>query len=142
MRRRVEPDERIALRALPSSGGVTLPGQSECFSAELVMALPPFEMSWPAPATVLQAVSKTVLPNTISAMSRVMRVLPWQDEPSSRRLAPRPAGLRIGDYGICATCFSLVGVEARTHAVPWRLQSPCLMAAHIYRDEAMRSNKA
>ena len=43
------------------------------------MAWPPFEMSWPAPATVLQAASKTVAASENKAMSRVMRVLPWQD---------------------------------------------------------------
>ena len=41
-----------------------------------------------------------------------MRVLPWQDEPLSGRMEPRPAGFRIGGYGIRARCPGVVGVEA------------------------------
>jgi hypothetical protein len=46
------------------------------FSAELVSALPPLEMSWPAPAIVLQPVATMAVPTTKSkAISRVMKVL-------------------------------------------------------------------
>jgi hypothetical protein len=45
------------------------------FSAELLMALPPFEMSWPAPAIVLQPASAAVPAMRSKAISRFMDVL-------------------------------------------------------------------
>lgn len=45
-----------------------------CSSAELEMACPPFEMSWPAPETVLQPASAAVPAISSKAMSRDMSV--------------------------------------------------------------------
>jgi hypothetical protein len=47
---------------------------SDALSAEFVIAWPPFEMSWPAPATVLQPASAAVPAIRSRAMSRVMSV--------------------------------------------------------------------
>lgn len=57
------------------------------------MACPLFEMSWPAPATVWQAVSASVLPSSINAMSRVISVL----RSSHRLLEPQQAAYPVCD---------------------------------------------
>ncbi len=60
-------------------------GSVAVLSAEFVMALPPFEISWPAPAMVLQPARTAVPASSSKAISRVMFIPLRVETPHAER---------------------------------------------------------
>ncbi|CAN0647134.1 hypothetical protein BCEP27_90139 [Burkholderia cepacia] len=54
------------------------------FSAVSLIAWPPFEISWPTPATVLQPASAAVTTSSIAAIVRVILILLRINKPDGR----------------------------------------------------------